>query len=88
VDTQATSSKTNGFAQGTVLKVAYSMLGLTSFVILARSVLNILNPRGLGASDYLVFLAFVFYATLCALYITVSGYIQRVYGVINGDIPP
>jgi hypothetical protein len=86
--TRAMSSRTNGFAQGTVLRVAYSMLGLTSSVILARIGLNILSPRGLIVSDYLVFLAFVFYAAMCALYITVSPYMQRVYGVLNGDIAP
>jgi hypothetical protein len=82
------SSQTNGFAQGTVLKVAYSMLGLTSSVILARIGLNILRPKSLTASDYFVFLAFAFYATMCALYISVSPYMQRVYGVVNGEIPP
>jgi hypothetical protein len=82
------SSKTNGFAQGTVLKVAYSMLGLTSSVILARIGLNILRPKSLIASDYFVFLAFAFYTTMCALYISVSPYMQRVYGVINKEIPP
>jgi hypothetical protein len=82
------SSRTNGFAQGTVLKVAYSMLGLTSSVILARVGLNILRPKSLTAPDYFVFLAFSFYAIMCALYISVSPYMQRVYGVINGDIAP
>ena len=46
------SAKTNGLAQGTVLKVAYSMLGLTSSVVLTRIVLNILKPRRLTASDW------------------------------------
>lgn len=82
------SSQTNGFAQGTVLKVAYSMLGLTSSVILARIGLNILKPKSHTASDYFVFLAFAFYATMCALYISVSPYMQRVYGVINKEIAP
>ncbi|KAH7089559.1 hypothetical protein FB567DRAFT_618786 [Paraphoma chrysanthemicola] len=82
------SSLTNGFAQGTVLKVAYSMLGLTSAVILARIGLNILRPKSLIASDYFVFLAFAFYATMCALYISVSPYMHRVYGVLNEEIPP
>jgi hypothetical protein len=76
----------NGFAQGTVLKVAYSMLGLTSSVILARIGLNILKPKGLTASDYFVFLAFGLYVTKCALYISVSPYMQRVYAVSNGDL--
>jgi hypothetical protein len=82
------SAKTNGFAQGTVLKVAYSMLGLTSSVILARVGLNILKPMRLTASDYFVFIAFGLYVTKCALYILVSPYMQRVYAVANGDLPP
>ena len=52
------STQTNGFAQGTVLRVAYSMLAMTSSVILARVGLNVLRPKGLTASDYFVFLAF------------------------------
>jgi hypothetical protein len=82
------SAKTNGFAQGTVLKVAYSMLGLTSSVILARVGLNILKPKRLTASDYFVFIAFVLYVIKCALYIVVSPYMQRVYAVANGELPP
>jgi hypothetical protein len=82
------SAKTNGFAQETVLKVAYSMLGLTSSVVLARIGLNILKSRRLTASDYFVFIAFAFYVTKCALYITLSPYMQRVYAVSNGEIPP
>jgi hypothetical protein len=82
------SSRTHGFALGTVIRVAYTMLGLTSLVILARVGLNIFSPRRLTASDYLVFVAFVFYVTMCVLYIIVSPYMQRVYGVVNGDIAP
>jgi hypothetical protein len=82
------SAKTNGFAQGTVLKVVYSMLGLTSSVILARVGLNILKPKRLTASDYFVFIAFGLYVSKCALYISVSPYMQRVYAVANGKIPP
>ena len=82
------SAKTNGFAQGTVLKVAYSMLGLTSSVVLARIGLNIIRPRRLTASDYFVFVAFAIYVTMCALYIALSPYMQRVYAVSNREIPP
>ncbi|KAH6872353.1 hypothetical protein BKA58DRAFT_468154 [Alternaria rosae] len=82
------SAKTNGFAQGTVLKVAYSMLGLTSSVVLARIGLNIIRPRRLTASDYFVFVAFAIYVTMCALYIALSPYMQRVYAVSNGETPP
>lgn len=82
------STRTNGFAQGTVLKVAYSMLGLTSSVVLARIGLNIAKPKRLTASDYFVFAGFAFYVTKCALYIAVSPYMQRVYGVVNGEIAP
>jgi magnesium-transporting ATPase (P-type) len=82
------SAKTNGFAQGTVLKVAYSMLGLTSAVVLARIGLNIIKPRRLTASDYFVFIAFATYLTMCALYIAVSPYMQKVYAVMNGEMQP
>ncbi|KAF1947957.1 hypothetical protein EJ02DRAFT_391409 [Clathrospora elynae] len=82
------SAKTNGFAQGTVLSITYSMLGFTTFVVLARVGLNILRPKRLTASDYFVFLAFAFYVIMCALYISVSPYMQRVYAVINGETPP
>ncbi|XP_014560490.1 hypothetical protein COCVIDRAFT_88942 [Bipolaris victoriae FI3] len=82
------STRTNGFAQGTVLKVAYSMLGLTSSVVLARIGLNIAKPKRLTASDYFVFAGFAFYVTKCALYIAVSPHMQRVYGVVNGEIAP
>ncbi|KAF2844787.1 hypothetical protein T440DRAFT_547000 [Plenodomus tracheiphilus IPT5] len=78
------SSQTNGFAQGTVLKVAYSMLGLTSSVIVVRVVLNILRPRKITASDCFVGCAFAFYVTMCALYVSVSPHMQRVYAVKNG----
>lgn len=57
------------------------MLGLTGSVVLARISLNVVNPKGLDASDYFVFLAFTFYATICALYIAVSPYMERVYDV-------
>lgn len=82
------SSKTNGFAQGTVLEVAYSMLGLTSCVVLARAGLNFVKPKPLTASDYLVMFAFACYATICVLYISLSPYMQRLYDVANGKIPP
>lgn len=82
------SSKTNGFAQGTVLKVAYSMLGLTSCVVLARAGLSFIRPKKLAASDYLVFFAFACYASMCAIYISLSPYMQRLYDVVNGRIPP
>jgi hypothetical protein len=82
------SSRTNGFALDTVVRVASSMLGLTSLVILARVGLNILSPRHLTAPDYLVFVAFVFYIAMCVLYILVSPHMQRVYAVLNGDTAP
>ena len=82
------SSKTNGFTQGTVLKVAYSMLGVTSCVVLARVGFNLVKPKRLTVSDYLVFFAFSCYATMCALYITLSPYMQRLYDFINGRSPP
>ncbi|KAJ8116804.1 hypothetical protein OPT61_g1843 [Boeremia exigua] len=82
------SSKTNGFAQGTVLRVAYSMLGLTSCVVLARAGLGFLWRKRLTASDCLVYLAFSCYATMCALYICSSPYMQRLYDVVNGVTPP
>ncbi|KAF3032371.1 hypothetical protein E8E11_002939, partial [Didymella keratinophila] len=82
------SSKTNGFAQGTVLEVAYSMLSLTSCVMLARIGLNFVKPKRWTVSDYPVFFAFACYATMCALYITLPPYMQRLYDVANGKIPP
>jgi hypothetical protein len=82
------SSRTNGFALHTVVRVAYSVLGLTSLVVLARVGLNILSPRHLTASDYLVFVAFVVYIAMCVLYILVSPYMRRVYAVVNGDTAP
>ncbi|KAF1930601.1 uncharacterized protein M421DRAFT_377665 [Didymella exigua CBS 183.55] len=82
------SELTNGFSQGTVLKVAYSMLGLTSCVVLARAGLSIVKPKQLTASDFLVFTAFACYAIMCALYIALSPYMQRIYDVANGKRPP
>jgi hypothetical protein len=82
------SSKTNGFAQGTVLQVAYSVLTLTSCVVLARTGLSFLRPRPLTASDSFIIFAFACYATMCALYISLSPYMQRLYDVVNGNIPP
>ncbi|KAF2996220.1 hypothetical protein E8E13_002562 [Curvularia kusanoi] len=82
------SSKTNGFAQGTVLKVAYSMLGLTSCVVLARAGLEISRLKRVTASDALVYLSFACFATMCALYISLSPYMQRLYDVANGTTPP
>ncbi|KAL6705710.1 hypothetical protein ACN47E_006499 [Coniothyrium glycines] len=82
------SSRTNGFAQGVVLKVTYSMLSLTSSVMLARVGLNFFRPKRLTASDGFIFIAFAFYVTMCGLYIAVSPYMQRVYGVVNGTIAP
>lgn len=82
------SFKTNGFAQGTVLKIAYSMLSVTSCIVLARVGLNFVKPKRLMVSDYLVFFAFSCYATMCALYIALSPYMQRIYDVANGRSPP
>jgi hypothetical protein len=79
------SSKTNGFTQGTVLKVAYVELAFTSSVMLARLALNIMRPKRLTPSDYFVFVAFAVFVTKCSLYIAVSPYMQRVYGVLNGE---
>lgn len=84
----AMSSKTNGFAQGTVLRVAYSMLAWTSCVVLARAGVCFFKPRRVTASDYLVYFAFACYATMCALYISLSPHMQRLYDVANGVIPP
>lgn len=82
------SSKTNGFAQGTVLKVAYSMLGVTSCVVLARAGLELSRQKRLTASDALVYFSYACFATMCALYIALSPYMQRLYDVGNGVIPP
>lgn len=81
------SSKANGFTQGTVLKVAYSMLGVTSCVVLARVGVNLITKL-LTVSDYFVFFAFSCHATMCALYITLSPYMQRLYDVANNRSPP
>jgi hypothetical protein len=81
------SSKTNGFSQGTVLQVAYSVLTLTSCVVLARTGLGFLRPRPLTASDAFVIFAFACYATMCALYISLSPLMQRLYDVSNGRSP-
>lgn len=70
------SSKTNGFAQRIVFKVTYSMLGLTNCVILTRARLDFIRPKKLTASDYLIFLGLAYYATMCALYIFSSPYMQ------------
>lgn len=82
------SSKTNGFAQGTVLKVAYSMLGMTSCVVLARAGLEFSRPKRLTISDALIYFSFACYVTMCALYIALSPYMQRLYDVGNQKIPP
>jgi hypothetical protein len=82
------SSKTNGFAQGTVLKVAYSMLGVTSCVVLARAGFELSRQKRLTASDALVYFSYACFATMCALYIALSPYMQRLYDVGNGVIPP
>ena len=82
------SSKTNGFTQGTVLKVAYTMLGLTGCVVLAKAGISFLRPKRLTVSDCLVYFAFACHATMCALYMSLSPYPQRLYHVANGRIPP
>jgi len=71
------SSKMNGFAQGTVLKVAYSMLALTSCVVLAQTGVGFYKAKLLSASGCLVYIAFACFATVCALYIALSPYMQR-----------
>jgi hypothetical protein len=82
------SSLTNGFSQGTVLQVAYSVLTLTSCVVLARTGLGFLRPRPLTASDAFVIFAFACYATMCALYMSLSPLMQRLYDVANHKSPP
>jgi hypothetical protein len=64
------------------------MLGLTSLVVLARVGLTILSPRHLTASNYLVFVAFIFYIAMCVLHIFLSPYMRRVFAVVNGDTAP
>lgn len=81
-------SKINEFAQGTVLKVTYSMLRLTSCVILARAGLSFIRMEKLLASDYLVCFVLARYATMCALYISLSPYMQWLDDVVNGRIQP
>jgi hypothetical protein len=81
------SSITNGFSQGTVLQVAYSVLTLTSCVVLARAGLGFLRPRPFTASDAFVIFAFACYATMCALYISLSPLMQRLYDVANHKTP-
>jgi len=56
--------------------------------MLARIGLNFVKPKRWAASDYLLFFAFACYATMCALYITLTPYMQRLYDVANGKIPP
>lgn len=86
--TATMSSQTNGFAQGTVLKVAYSMLGVTSCVVIARAGLEISRSKRLTASDWLIYFSYSCYVTMCALYISLSPYMQRLYDVVNGKTPP
>lgn len=81
-------AQTNGFAAGTVLRVAYAMLGLTSSVVLATIILNICNRRKLPLSDYLVGLAFTLYVTMCALNIAASPYMHNAYAVADGTMLP
>jgi hypothetical protein len=82
------SNLTNGFSQGTVLAVGYGMLAVTSTVILVRVGLNFRIPKKLTVADYLLFLAFALHVAMCTLYIIASPYMEKVYGVANGTIPP
>jgi len=79
------SAKTNGFAQGTVLKVAYSMLGLTSSVVLARIGLNVIRPRRLTASDYFVFVARHLCDDVRSLHCIVSLYAESIRRIELGN---
>lgn len=82
------SSNTNAFAQGTVLQVAYAMLALTSVVVVSRVAVQVHKMKNLSIPDYFVFFGFISHVIMCALYISASPYMKRVYDVINGKSPP
>ena len=86
-NSQGFKKSSNSFSQTTVLTVGYVAISVVSVVMIARVVLHVMRPKRLGTEDYCAFLAYAFFVSQCALYITISPLSDRVMAVQEGRAP-
>jgi hypothetical protein len=86
-NSQGVKPPSNSFSQTTVLSVGYVAVSVVSAVMVARIVLLFMRPKKLAAEDYCVFVAYAFFVSQCALYITIAPVSDRVMAVQEGRAP-
>jgi hypothetical protein len=86
-NSEGVKKSSNSFSQTTVLTVGYVAVSVVSAVMIARIVLYVTGPKRLGAEDYCVFLAYAFFVSQCALYITIAPLSDRDMAVQEGRAP-
>ncbi|KIX97937.1 uncharacterized protein Z520_06015 [Fonsecaea multimorphosa CBS 102226] len=81
------SSSQNYVSQRVLLGVAYSMLGITTVVFLARALVRVRQPKRFVAEDFFLLLAYLFFLSLTIMYIVLAPTMFRVTDATTGKIP-
>lgn len=66
----------------------YAMIALASLCILVRIGIQVSRRKGLQSQDYLIYLAFLFFLTMCISYLHIIPNLDRLYEVGVGAIAP
>ncbi|EXJ71951.1 uncharacterized protein A1O5_04453 [Cladophialophora psammophila CBS 110553] len=80
-------SSQNYVSQRALLGVAYSMLGVTSVVFVARALVRFRQPKRFQAEDFFLLLAYLFFLSLTIMYIVLTPTMFRVTDASTGKIP-
>lgn len=67
--------------------VGYTLIAVTSLVVIARYAASIRRFRDFKAEDYLLLVAYAFFLELSVLYIVISPVLYRLAALENGAIP-
>lgn len=71
-----------------LLGTGYTLIIVTSSIIIARLCKALVRPKELKAEDYLLFVAYAFFMELTVLYIIVTPIIFRLAAVADGQLKP
>ncbi|KAF1350458.1 hypothetical protein EJ07DRAFT_139116 [Lizonia empirigonia] len=69
----------------TLQRTGYAMLSLTTVFVAARVAIQIGRRKGLGPPDYLIYVSFLFYTEVCALYLFMAPRLFRFNDVMAGE---
>jgi hypothetical protein len=73
---------------GTLQRTGYAMVAVTSVFVIARAAIQVVRKKKMEVQDFLVYASFIFYVSVCSLYLFMAPRLFNFNDVMAGKAEP